>query len=73
MGEGSINTKFPKNYMMGEGGRGAGVVTMSRGGGGVVTWCMVTQLPPTGVGQTDACENITFARYATWAVKIYII
>ena len=32
---------------------------------------MVTHLPPpSGVGQTDACENITFARYATRAVKM---
>ena len=38
------------------------------GGGGVVTWSMVTHLPPPRVGQTDACENITFARYATRAV-----
>ena len=50
---------------------GGGVVTMSRGEGGVVTWSLVALLPPPpGVGQTDACENITFARFATRAVMI---
>ena len=54
-----------------------GVVTWSQGGrevlwpgpgvkGGVVTWSLVAHLAPR-VGQTDACENITFA---TRAVKI---
>ena len=30
----------------------------------------LTPLPPSGLGQTDACENITFACFSMWAVKI---
>ena len=59
-------------------GEGAGVVTMSQVGGWVL-WpfpggrgggcCdLVAHLPP-GLEVTHACENITFARFATWAVK----
>ena len=41
------------------------------GGGGVVQRHLVLQhLPPPGLGQTDACENITFARFAKRAVNI---
>ena len=44
---------------------GGGVVTFDPGrGGGVVT------PPPPLVGQTDACENRTFARFATRVVII---
>ena len=50
---------------------GGGVVTRSQGGGGgVVTRSMVAHLPPPPrVGQTDACEHITFARFTTQAIK----
>ena len=61
-------------------GWGAGVVTKSQvGGGGVVTksqvggrWLTigVARLPPKYYTMTDACKNITFARFATRAVKI---
>ena len=57
-------------------GQGGSVVTLARGGGGVVTfdpveggadlWCC----PPPLVGQTDACENTTFARFAARVVII---
>ena len=60
---------------------GGGVVVWSRGEGGVVVWsrgreggrsCDLVSgrppPPPPPVGQTNACENITFARFATRAV-----
>ena len=57
---------------------GGGVVTWSHrgGGGGVVTWShpgggmvLSTPPPPKYYRMTDACKNITFARFATRAVK----
>ena len=36
-----------------------------------VTYPMHFMSPPPRVGQTDACENLTFARYATRALNIY--
>ena len=52
--------------------RTARLRAVSGGGVGVVTWSMVIHLPPPPprVEVTHACENITFARYATRAVKI---
>ena len=59
----------------GPGGGEGGVVTRShvqvRGGGRVVLWqgpWFTPPSPPPGLGQTNACENITFARFATRAV-----
>ena len=49
------------------GGGGEGVVTWSRGGGGVVRRMLHTS-PRWTEWVTHACENITFARYATRAV-----
>ena len=61
----------------GPGGEGGAVV--QRGGGVVhsshppltmwpIPWCIWCNTSPPGLGQTNACENITFARFATWAV-----
>ena len=68
---------------LGPGGREGGVVTWSGGrevlwsgpGGREVLWPgpWSPTSPPPRVGQTNACENITFARFATWAVKTTII
>ena len=58
------------------GGEGGGYCDhVPGGGGGVVTWSMVTHLPPPKYYRmTDACENITFARllarYAMRAVTM---
>ena len=43
---------------------GGGVILSGRGP------VDVTPPPPPRVGQTNACENITFARFATRVVKI---
>ena len=58
-------------------GGGGGVVTRSRegwgvvGGGSVVTRSLVhSSLPPFSDRMTNTCENITFARFATRAVKM---
>ena len=55
----------------GGGGRCPDLISSGGGMVGVVTWSMVIHLPPPPrVEVTHACENITFARYATRAVKI---
>ena len=70
-GQGSVVTwSWGREVLLpGSGGEG-GVVTWSQGGGERRCCDLVAHLPapPPGVGQTDTCENITFARFATWAV-----
>ena len=51
-----------------QGGGGGGDQVPGGGGGVVVTKSHGHLLPPSGLGQTNACENITFARFATRAV-----
>ena len=56
------------------GGRAVGqVLSPGPGGGregGVVTWSLVHTSPPVSGRMTNTCENITFDRFATRAVKI---
>ena len=51
---------------------GGGVMTFDpgQGGGG---WPLVLSTSPSLVGQTDACENITFGRFDTRAVKSILV
>ena len=60
-------------WSQGEGGPGGREVLCpgpGGGGGSIVTWSPTNPPPPPPeVGQTNACENITFARFATRAVK----
>ena len=78
-GEGGVVTRSHVHVRGGGGGREGGVVTRShvhvRGGreGGVVTMSLVHSSlpPPFGDRMTNTCENITFARFATRAVKTY--
>ena len=54
----------------GQGGGGGKAGRCCPGGREVGVVRGVLSTPPPHVGQTDACENITFARFATRAVKI---
>ena len=61
-GGGRHSDQVPPGPGGGEGGRHSDLVPCC-------IWC-VTYPPPPGVEQTNACENITFARFATRAVNI---
>ena len=76
-GEGGRGVLSPGPMSMsggGEGGREGGVVTRShvhvRGEGGCCDQ-VHCPLPPPGVGQTNACENITFATRAVIRCKVW--
>ena len=70
-GEGGVVQRGGGREVLSTGGEGGreGRGGCCPGGGGAVTWSLVAHLPPPRVGQTDACEIITFARFATRAVK----